>query len=72
MESLEVNNFGPIEKAKVNFGDLTFVVGPQASGKSLFLELLTRISSCPTSKDTITWSRITIPRKFLIFSSGKG
>lgn len=40
MESLEVNNFGPIEKAKVNFGDLTFVVGPQASGKSLFLELL--------------------------------
>lgn len=40
MESLEVNNFGPIEKAKVNFGDLTFIVGPQASGKSLFLELL--------------------------------
>lgn len=40
MESLEVNNFGPIEKAKVNFGDLTFVVGPQASGKSLFLKLL--------------------------------
>ncbi len=40
MESLEVNNFGPIEKAKVNFGDLTFVVGLQASGKSLFLELL--------------------------------
>lgn len=41
MESLEVNTLGPIEKAKVNFGDLTFIVGPQASGKSLFLELLT-------------------------------
>lgn len=40
MESLEVNTLGPIEKAKVNFGDLTFIVGPQASGKSLFLELL--------------------------------
>ena len=40
MESLVVENFGPIGKAEVSFGDLTFLVGPQASGKSLFLELL--------------------------------
>ena len=37
---MKVENFGPIGKADVTFGDLTFLVGAQASGKSLFLELL--------------------------------
>ena len=40
MNTLEVHNFGPIGKVTVDFGDLTFLIGPQASGKSLFLELL--------------------------------
>lgn len=40
MNHLEVENFGPIGNVDVNFGDLTFLVGAQASGKSLFLELL--------------------------------
>lgn len=40
MDSLHVNNFGPIGEVNVRFGDLTFLIGPQASGKSLFLELL--------------------------------
>ena len=40
MESLKIKNFGPIDIVDVKFGDLTFLVGPQASGKSLFLELL--------------------------------
>ena len=40
MESLKIENFGPIRNVNVTFGDLTFLVGPQASGKSLFLELL--------------------------------
>ena len=40
MEYLKVQSFGPIEKAEVNFGDLTLLVGPQASGKSIFLQLL--------------------------------
>lgn len=39
METLKVENFGPIRTADVTFGDLTFLVGAQASGKSLFLEL---------------------------------
>ncbi len=34
-----VKNFGPIENVEVDFGDLTIIVGPQANGKSLFLEL---------------------------------
>ena len=37
---LKIQNFGPIKKAQINFGDLTFLIGPQTSGKSLSLELL--------------------------------
>ncbi len=33
-----LKNFGPIKKADVEFGDMTFLVGPQASGKSIFLQ----------------------------------
>ncbi len=40
MDTLKVKNFGPIQEANVTFGDLTFLVGPQASGKSIFLQLL--------------------------------
>ncbi len=40
MDTLHVKNFGPIREANVSFGDLTFIIGEQASGKSLFLELL--------------------------------
>lgn len=31
---------GPIRDAEVEFGDLTVLVGPQASGKSIFLQML--------------------------------
>lgn len=40
MKRFIVQNFGPIEDASVDFGDLTILVGPQASGKSVFLETL--------------------------------
>lgn len=40
MKHLKVKSFGPINQAEVNFGDLTLLVGPQASGKSIFLQLL--------------------------------
>lgn len=40
MEKLSVKSFGPIAEAEVSFGDLTVLVGPQASGKSLFFQLL--------------------------------
>lgn len=40
MKNLCISNLGPIGHVSVDFGDLTFLVGPQASGKSLFLELL--------------------------------
>lgn len=39
-DTLSVENLGPITKADVTFGDLTVLVGPQASGKSIFLQTL--------------------------------
>jgi len=50
MKQLKVQSFGPLEKVEVNFGDLTLLVGPQASGKSIFLQLLKLI----IDKDFIT------------------
>lgn len=40
MENLKIKSFGPIDEADINFGDLTLLVGPQASGKSVFIQLL--------------------------------
>jgi hypothetical protein len=37
-EKLSVANVGPIKLADVTFGDMTVLVGPQATGKSLFLQ----------------------------------
>lgn len=37
---IKVKNLGPIIEADVTFGDLTVLVGPQASGKSIFLQTL--------------------------------
>lgn len=38
MKRLRVQHLGPIADADVTFGDLTVLVGPQASGKSLFVQ----------------------------------
>lgn len=38
--SLKLENVGPIKDADVTFGDLTVFVGPQATGKSIFLQFL--------------------------------
>ena len=40
MKNLNVKNFGPLLEANITLGDLTVLVGPQASGKSLFVQLL--------------------------------
>ncbi len=40
LQCLKVKNLGPIVEAEVEFGDLTVLVGPQATGKSVFLQLL--------------------------------
>ena len=38
--TLKVEHLGQIESADVRFGDLTILVGPQATGKTIFLEIL--------------------------------
>lgn len=40
MNKIHVQRFGQIEEGSISFGDLTFFVGPQASGKSLLLQLM--------------------------------
>ena len=39
MDNLKIQNFGPIADIDLNLGDLTFLIGSQASGKSLSLEV---------------------------------
>ena len=39
-ERLQLKNIGPISEADIQFGDLTILVGPQATGKSIFLQFL--------------------------------
>jgi hypothetical protein len=39
-QRLKLTNIGPIAEADVQFGDLTVLVGPQATGKSIFLQFL--------------------------------
>ncbi len=40
MKKLKVKSLGPIQSADINFADMTLFVGPQASGKSIMLQLL--------------------------------
>ena len=40
MNRFSIQKFGPIDNISVDFGDLTILVGPQASGKSVTLETL--------------------------------
>lgn len=37
---LEIEKLAPITRAAIDFSDLTVLVGPQASGKSITLQLL--------------------------------
>lgn len=40
MSTLNIKSFGPIHKAEITFGDFTLLVGAQASGKSVLLQML--------------------------------
>lgn len=40
MKNLNIKNLGPVKEADISFGDLTLFVGPQASGKSILLQLI--------------------------------
>lgn len=62
MKKVIVKSFGPIEKAEVEFGDLTILIGPQASGKSIFIQLLKLIADKKNIRKTLeqynfVWSK---------------
>ena len=40
LERIRATRIGPIAEADIRFGDVTIFVGPQATGKSIFLQLL--------------------------------
>src|SRR5580693_8113217 len=40
MTTLNIQHLGQIKRASLAFGDLTVLVGPQATGKSIALQLL--------------------------------
>lgn len=53
MKHLKIENFGPIGCVDIELGDLTFFVGPQASGKSITLETLKLIEDRDSIIETL-------------------
>ncbi len=53
VQRLTVRNLGPIVEADVEFGDLTVLVGPQATGKSIFLQMLKLVVDAPSVQRTL-------------------
>jgi AAA15 family ATPase/GTPase len=53
MNNIKIKSLGPIDNANINFGDLTFFVGPQASGKSILLQLIKLLSDKEHIRRTI-------------------
>jgi hypothetical protein len=72
---LRVSNLGPIPQAEVEFGDLTVFVGPQASGKSVFLQTLKLTLDRNHIHDTLTHHNMVFrddPHAFLGGYYGRG
>jgi predicted ATP-dependent endonuclease of OLD family len=53
MDNLRIKSLGPIKEADVKFGDLTLLVGPQASGKSIFIQMLKLIIDKKHIRETL-------------------
>ncbi|MCI0640239.1 MAG: AAA family ATPase [Gemmataceae bacterium] len=72
---LTVRDFGQVRNADVKFGDLTVLVGPQATGKSIFLQLLKLVIDSPSilaefERFNIDWGKDI--RSFLELYFGEG
>lgn len=59
---LEVQKLGPIEEAAIDFGDLTVIVGPQATGKSILLQTLNLILDRPHVHHTFERHNVTFKK----------
>lgn len=58
---LRVRKLGPIQEADIEFGDLTVIVGPQATGKSILLETLKLIVDRDHIHDTFARHNVSFP-----------
>ena len=55
VERIRAQNIGPVREADIRFGDLTIFVGPQATGKSIFLQLLKLLVDRRSIHDTMQY-----------------
>lgn len=53
MNALRLEKIGQIQRADIQFGDLTVLVGPQATGKSIFLQFLKLLADTGEVLDTL-------------------
>jgi hypothetical protein len=75
MSTLQLRNVGQIKDASLTFGDLTVLVGPQATGKSIALQLLRLAIDPEYVKDRLRLYGLDWPRdirKFLDIYLGEG
>ncbi|HTR86463.1 MAG TPA: hypothetical protein VMI56_18420, partial [Reyranella sp.] len=67
MNRLNLRKIGPINKASISFGDLTVLVGPQASGKSIALQWLKLVNDIGLIQEEFQTYGIDYDRKLLKF-----
>ncbi len=53
IQRLRATNIGPVTEADIQLGDVTIFVGPQATGKSIFLQLLKLLLDRPAIHKTM-------------------
>ena len=53
VERIRAARIGPVSEADISFGDVTIFVGPQATGKSIFLQLLKLLVDKPAIHRTM-------------------
>ena len=53
IERIRATRIGPVTDADIRFGDVTVFVGPQATGKSIFLQLLKLLIDRPAIHETM-------------------
>ena len=74
MNRIRASNVGPVTEADIRFGDLTVFVGPQATGKSIFLQLLKLLVDRPAIHRTMKAFGIPAPdpERFFDLYFGEG
>ena len=64
MKNISLSNFGPIKEANIKFGDLTILIGPQASGKSVLLQLAKLLKDKRQIRNTL--NQYALPPKLIL------